>query len=443
MLDEKSAKHASTVPLSNDTVSRRIHDLASYVKQELVTRLQKARFVLQIDESTDVAGLAILLVIVRYLYENSFEDMLMCSPLPTNTTGEEIFNKINIFFEENNLSWNYCIDVCTDGAKAMTGNTAGLVSRIKIKAPNCSSSHCILHRQALAMKQMPSNLKLVMDEAVKIINFIKSRPLQSRLFSLLCEDFGSKHKTLLLHTEVRWLSRGKPLTRLFELRAELQMFLSDTSFNLIDRLYDKPWLFRLSFMADIFQKLNELNLSLQGKQTTIFQAFNKITAFKRKLEFWIICIGKREIESFTSLSEFVSDNDSEMFQDDAFEELVTDLTSMRASFEKYFPEVQNTKMKLNSWIHNPFIPNLQKPESMSNEIYESLLEMSDTSMESLFKTTPLNDFWCRIRDEYPMLGKMALNILLPFPTTYLCETGFSTYAATKTKYRNRLLTPRT
>ncbi|GFY29360.1 zinc finger BED domain-containing protein 5 [Trichonephila clavipes] len=126
MLDEKSAKHISTVPLSNDTVSRRIHDLASYVKQELVTLLQKARFVLQIDESTDVAGLAILLVIVRYPYENPFEeDMLMCSPLPTNTTGEEIFNKITIFFEENNLSWNDCIDVCTDGAKAMTGNTAG------------------------------------------------------------------------------------------------------------------------------------------------------------------------------------------------------------------------------------------------------------------------------------------------------------------------------
>ncbi|XP_036219150.2 zinc finger BED domain-containing protein 5 [Bactrocera oleae] len=74
MLDEKSAKHLSTVPLSNDTVSRRIHDLASYVKQELVTRLQNTRFALQIDESTDVAGLAILLVIVRYPYKSSFEE---------------------------------------------------------------------------------------------------------------------------------------------------------------------------------------------------------------------------------------------------------------------------------------------------------------------------------------------------------------------------------
>ncbi|GBP42486.1 Zinc finger BED domain-containing protein 5 [Eumeta japonica] len=165
MLDEKSAKHLSTVPLSNDTVSRRIHDLASYVKQELYKRLQKTRFALQMDESTDVAGLAILLAIVRYPYESYFEeDMLMCSPLSTNTTEKEIFNEINIFFEENSLISNDCVDICTDGVKAMTGKTAGAVSRIKDKAPNCSFSHCTLHRQALAMKQMPPNLKLVMDE---------------------------------------------------------------------------------------------------------------------------------------------------------------------------------------------------------------------------------------------------------------------------------------
>ncbi|GBP89338.1 Zinc finger BED domain-containing protein 5 [Eumeta japonica] len=87
----------SSSMVSKTKKERQIHYLANYVKQELVTRLQKTRFALQMDESTDVADLAILLVIVRYPYESSFEeDMLMCSPLPT--TGEEIFNKINIYF---------------------------------------------------------------------------------------------------------------------------------------------------------------------------------------------------------------------------------------------------------------------------------------------------------------------------------------------------------
>ncbi|CAG4950847.1 unnamed protein product [Colias eurytheme] len=57
-----------------------------------------------------------------------------------------------------------------------------------------------------------------------------------------------------------------------------------------------------------------------------------------------------------------------MFQVDVFEELVQYLSSMRASFEKYFPEEQNTKMKLNSWIHNPFLPDLQKPENFNSSI---------------------------------------------------------------------------
>ncbi|GBP24125.1 Zinc finger BED domain-containing protein 5 [Eumeta japonica] len=110
MLDEKSVKHLSTVPLLNDTVPRRINDLASYVKLELVTRLQKTRFALQMDESTDVDGLAILLVIVRYPYESSFEeDMLMCSPLPTNTIGIEFlfFERMSNEYRPSFVQWKW------------------------------------------------------------------------------------------------------------------------------------------------------------------------------------------------------------------------------------------------------------------------------------------------------------------------------------------------
>ena len=74
--------------------------------------------------------------------------------------------------------------------------------------------HCIIHREALASKKMSPELRAVMDDAVKIINVIQSRPLNHRLFETLCHESGTQHEQLLLHTDVRWLSRGKTLLRL-------------------------------------------------------------------------------------------------------------------------------------------------------------------------------------------------------------------------------------
>ncbi|GAA6086400.1 SCAN domain-containing protein 3-like, partial [Tachysurus ichikawai] len=40
--------------------------------------------------------------------------------------------------------------------------------------------------------------------------------------------------------------------------------------------------------------------------------------------------------------------------------------------------------------------------------------------------------------EYPEIATTALKSLLPFPTSYLCEAGFSAVTATKPKQRNKL-----
>ena len=86
------------------------------------------------DESMDVSGLAILIVFVRYQYVESVqEDLLLCKALPTNTSGAEIFKSIDEFFTVSDIPWDNCVDVCTDSAKAMTGKTSGVISRIKQK----------------------------------------------------------------------------------------------------------------------------------------------------------------------------------------------------------------------------------------------------------------------------------------------------------------------
>ncbi|XP_072389415.1 zinc finger BED domain-containing protein 5-like [Diabrotica undecimpunctata] len=111
-------------------------------------------FALQLDESTYVAGLSILLVFVRYPFKGSIEeDLFLCTPLETNTTGEEIFKVIDNYMTKHRIDWNKCIVVCSDEAAAMVGKIKGTVTRIKNIVPNCSSSYCVLHHHAFVAEK--------------------------------------------------------------------------------------------------------------------------------------------------------------------------------------------------------------------------------------------------------------------------------------------------
>ena len=63
-----------------------------------------------------------------------------------------------------------------------------------------------------------------LNNVIKMIDFIITNSLNTRLFEQLCEEMDAEQKCLPLPTEVRWRSRGKSLNRVFELRKPLQRF---------------------------------------------------------------------------------------------------------------------------------------------------------------------------------------------------------------------------
>ncbi|KAK2710171.1 hypothetical protein QYM36_013741 [Artemia franciscana] len=77
---------------------------------------------------------------------------------------------------------------------------------------NSTSLRCIttitldVITQTSACKRIPPELSTTLNDAAKIMNFIKSCPINCRLFRTLCEDFESFPVALLLHIEVGWLS---------------------------------------------------------------------------------------------------------------------------------------------------------------------------------------------------------------------------------------------
>ena len=64
------------------------------------------------------------------------------------------------------------------------------------------------------IKHLPQELSETMSDCIEIVNLIKTKALNLRIFSILCKEMGSEHQSLLFYTAVRWLSRGKLFSRL-------------------------------------------------------------------------------------------------------------------------------------------------------------------------------------------------------------------------------------
>ena len=197
------------------------------------------------------------------------EEILFCKELPGKTTAAEIFKLLNDFIVSHSLDWQNCIGICTDGATAMTGRRRGVVTRVHKVAPNITGTHCMLHRQALAIEDMNEELHSVLNYVVKIVDFVKANPLNTRLFRILCEEKGTGHENVLLHFEVRWLSKGRVVKRAYELRGrkKLKEFLQQRGSPLPEHLTDFLFISRLAYLADKFHEGNELKSAPQGHGT--------------------------------------------------------------------------------------------------------------------------------------------------------------------------------
>jgi len=94
----------------------------------------------------------------------------------------------------------------------------------------------------------------VLSDVIKIVNHIRHKELNSRLFESLCEEMGSQYTHLLLHAEVRWLSRGKILTRLFTLHEEVKLFFQQkNNVNFQELLFNDEWVASLHIWQIFFR----------------------------------------------------------------------------------------------------------------------------------------------------------------------------------------------
>ncbi|KFD60905.1 hypothetical protein M514_26894 [Trichuris suis] len=352
--------------------------MAEDIEEQLVCLLRSKKFSLQLDETLLQDNDALLMVYVRFRRGTELtEEMLFARRIKTDVTGLSIFEEMKGYLREKNIPAENITACATDGAACMVGRYRGFIAYLKKPVPTVFTVHCIIHREHLVSKNLGGRLQQTLSHVIQVVNFIKSSPHQDLLFHQLCEENGEEFRNLLMHTEVRWLSKGNY----------------------------------------IFQKLNSLNLALQGRSSNIVDSKEVIVSFLEKLEVYLHNIGRREFLQFPNLrkvEEAVKDDDLILYQ--------SHLKQLRSDMEVRFKDL--LELVIPEWASNPFEA---EPTHVEVEIQESLIELrSDIAASCQFRQLGRNiRTKTDLPDRFPTLWQRAENFFIAFSSTYLVACGFS------------------
>ena len=414
------------IPLSNNTVQRRIDEMAEDVESFLNDFLKTTEFSLQLDESTLPNNESLLLAYIRFVKDEKIcQELLFARKLETDTKGSSIFGVLEHYFEEKCIPLTNIVSVATDGAPAIIGRHRGFISFFKNAVPNLITVHCVIHRQHLVAKTLSDRLHCSLQYVITAVNKIRSNALNDRLFRKLCDENDEDFNRLLLHTEVRWLSKGTCLKRFYQLFDSVIKFFENKDDSLRQNLLKSKN--DMAYLTDLYNKFNEMNLQLQGDDLNLIKTKAIISAFVSKLGLYKENLGRRQFYHFQNLSE-VEINDGDILA------YCQHLQALKKDFIDRFQDILN--MIIPDWVLEPSL-NMQTEELA---LQEELIELSTNDELRLKLKNGYQEFWLQrqIPLLYPAVWATVKKYFIAFPSSYLAERGFSVVCNLITKKRNRL-----
>uniref|UniRef100_A0A6P7G1Y5 SCAN domain-containing protein 3-like n=1 Tax=Diabrotica virgifera virgifera TaxID=50390 RepID=A0A6P7G1Y5_DIAVI len=123
-------------------------------------------------------------------------------------------------------------------------------------------------------------------------------------------------------------------------------------------------------------------------------------------------------------------------------------------YQKVFPSLDTSSM---DWVRNPYIEsaydtalfttdeegeliNIKKNDRGLKLKYSKLVEEAEaqSKLRKIKVNVDIASFWILLFNEYPLVTKKAMNAIIPFSTSYICESAFSSMNAIKNKNRSQL-----
>ena len=150
-----------------------------------------------------------------------------------------------------------------------------------------------------------------------------------------------------------------------------------------------------------------------------------------KIQIWNRKVNQGNFATFERLSEFEADSLGAQMK----QEINEHLRSLEKEFQRYFPDLDEGFV---TFPRNSFSPALDIA-AVPDEVQDELLDLrNDSASREMIMEKSLSQFWCTMLRSYPKVWTEALRVIVPFASSYVCETGFSALVHIKSKARNQL-----
>ena len=134
-----------------------------------------------------------------------------------------------------------------------------------------------------------------------------------------------------------------------------------------------------AYLADVFSKLNELNLSLQDKDAHILKMYDKVNGFIHKVTLWEKKCNNGDVSGFPLVVTHLATTDAE--RNPLVKIIRTHLSKLQTDFNQYFHDIEEKSEQLD-WVRNPFRGG---SSSLPARLQENLVDLSFDRVQKTFQ----------------------------------------------------------
>jgi hypothetical protein len=156
---------------------------------------------------------------------------------------------------------------------------------------------------------------------------------------------------------------------------------------------DEAWLCRLACLTDIFSKLNDLNLNLQGNGNYIFSMEDKVRPFYRKLLVWQGRVKSGNLATFPTMRGFLDENGRNEPPAGTQSHITQHFENLSQQFLSHYSSLTEDSGGGNDWIFSQFTMDTVSKSKIMDNLQDNIIDMTtDHRFQTFCKEKSLWEF---------------------------------------------------